>query len=264
MTNDLVWKGDSGLVDVRLDGDIAVLRLNRPDKLNALTIDMLLDVGEGLRSFGDRSKAAAIVITGEGRAFSAGDDLKMTEDLDDSGFGDLIRSFQALTLAVLGSEVPVIAALNGLVVGGAAEWVLACDARVGCSATYFLFPENGVGLTISNASTYLLPRLLGGRALPIVLSGERIQSEEAHRLGLIDYLEDQPADAVRKAVELARAWSRPGLTTALHIKMLRPPIAEIQAAIERENEFAAEVWKRDLARTGIGRFYSGRNRGAGS
>jgi enoyl-CoA hydratase/carnithine racemase len=259
MGNELAWKGDSGLIDVRLDEGVAVLRLNRPDKLNALTIEMLRDIAVGLRSFGDGSKADAMVITGEGRAFSAGDDLKMTEDLDEAGFQDLIKSFQALTFAVLESEVPVIAALNGLVVGGAAEWSLSCDARVGCSATYFLFPENGVGLTISNASTYLLPRLLGGRALPIVLGGERIQADEAARLGLVDYLVERPADAVAKAIELARAWSRPGLSTSLHIKMLRPPIAEIEKAIERENGFAGEVWKRDLARRGIGRFYSSRN-----
>ena len=264
MTTDLTWKGDSGLVDARGEDGIAVLRLNRPEKLNALTIDMLRDIDQGLRTYGDGSRADAIVVTGEGRAFSAGDDLKMTEDLDEAGFQDLIRSFQALTFAVLESKVPVIAALNGLVVGGAAEWTLAFDARVGCSATYFLFPENGVGLTISNASTYLLPRLLGGRAIPIVLSGERIEADEASRLGLIDYLEDTPADAVSKAIELARSWSRPGLTTGLHIEMLRPPIADIKAAIERENRFAGEVWKRDLAKEGIGRFYSDKKHDAGS
>jgi enoyl-CoA hydratase len=260
-----LWTGDSGMIDVlAADGlaadDVVVLRLNRPDKLNALTIEMLRDIAKALRSFGHGSGAKPIVITGEGRAFSAGDDLKMTEDLDAAGFADLIDSFQALTFAVLETDAVVIAALNGLVVGGAAEWVLSCDARVGCRETYFLFPENRVGLTISNGSTYLLPRLLGNRALPIVLNGEKVLADEAARLGLIDVLADTPEATVGKAIELARKWSRPGLSTALHLKLLRPPIVEIEKAITRETEVAEEVWKRDLARTAIGRFYSGKDR----
>jgi enoyl-CoA hydratase len=259
------WTGTSGMVDVRVDDDVTILRLNRPEKLNALTIEMLKDVAKALRSFGHGADANPIVITGEGRAFSAGDDLKMTEDLDDAGFMDLIDSFQALTFAVLETDVVVIAALNGLVVGGAAEWVLSCDARVGCPATYFLFPENGVGLTISNGSTYLLPRLLGNRALPIVLDGEKIHADEAARFGLIDYLVDSPQETLTKAAELAIKWSRSGLSTTFHLKLLRPPMNEVEKAITRETELAEEVWKRDLARTGIGRFYSGRkDAGAGS
>ncbi len=256
---DLVWKGDSGHVNVRIDDGVAILTIDRPEKLNALTVEMLKDIGRGIESHGDGSKADALVLTGEGRAFSAGDDLKATEDLDDAGFEELISSFQALTLAVLRTKVPVVAALNGLVVGGAAEWVLSCDARVGGPETYFLFPENSVGLTISNASTYLLPRFLGGRALPAVLSGERIRSDEASRLGLIDYLVDDSTAVLPKAVELARAWSRPGLATDLHLRMLRPPLDEIEKAIARENGFASEGWNRNLAREAIGRFYSNRN-----
>jgi enoyl-CoA hydratase/carnithine racemase len=116
-----------------------------------------------------------------------------------------------------------------------------------------------VGLTISNASTYLLPRLLGGRCLPVVLGGERIQADDAARLGLIDYLVDDVSAVLPKAVELARSWTLPGLATDLHLRMLRPPLDEIEKAIARENEFAIEGWNRNLAREAIGRFYSDRN-----
>lgn len=233
--------GKSGNVATTITDEVAVITLKRPHKLNALTIPMLLDIASELRAFGG-GRAKGIVVTGEGRAFSAGDDLNMTEDLDEAGFRELIVSFQDLTRAILESEVPIVAALNGLVVGGAAEWTLCFDARVGCPESYYLFPENRVGLTISNASTYLLPRLLGGRTLPLVLSGERIPAEEAHRLGLIDYLVPS-ADVVTTAVELILLWKRPGTMTHLHLKLLRPPLEEIERAMENENSIAEEVWR---------------------
>jgi enoyl-CoA hydratase/carnithine racemase len=94
----------------------------------------------------------------------------------------LIAGFQDMTRAVLEAGVPVVAALNGLAVGGAAELTLACYARVGSSGAGFYFPENGIGLTISNASTYLLPRILGAQALPLILAGGRIDATEAIRV----------------------------------------------------------------------------------
>jgi enoyl-CoA hydratase len=133
---------------------------------------------KGARRFGTGADADAIVITGAGRAFCAGDDLKMTEGLDAAGFRALIAAFQALTLVVLQPKILVIGALNGLVVGGAAEWTLSFDARIGCKATEYLFPENNVGLTVTNGASYLLPRLLGGRALSTRLTR---RSKSPHR-----------------------------------------------------------------------------------
>src|SRR5687767_12872134 len=126
------WTGECGFVEVSRDVDVAVLLLNRPGKLNALSVPMLKDVAEALGRFGaGPDRAGAIVVTGAGRAFSAGDDLPATESLTESDFEELLASFQELTRLVLHSEVPVVAALNGISVGGAAELTLACDARIG-------------------------------------------------------------------------------------------------------------------------------------
>ena len=179
-----------GLVDVSWHGGIGVLLLDRPDQLNALSIPMLEDVGSALRMLGSAATSNGIVITGAGRAFSAGDDLPASEHLERRDFDRLLELFQELTRAVLASEVPVVAALNGIAVGGAAELTLACDARIGHPGSDYLFPENNVGLTISNASTYLLPRLVGSRALPLILDGTRIGGERARELGLIDVYVD--------------------------------------------------------------------------
>lgn len=248
------WTGSSGHIEVEVTGRVAILRINRPDKLNALSVPMLKDVGEALRRFGSDAAAAGIVLTGAGRAFSAGDDLPATESLARADFEELLSSFQELTRAVLAAEVPVVAALNGISVGGAAELTLACDARVGYPGSDYLFPENDVGLTISNGSTYLLPRLVGSRALPLVLDGRRISGAEARTLGLIDhYVETRPA-VVPAAVDLVRRWSDRGLATAYHLRLLRPSNEAVEAAIARENEVGRQAWEAGTTLEGIRRF----------
>ncbi len=239
-------------------GEIAVVRLNRPDKLNALTIPMLADVGEALRSFGTNHQSRGLLLTGNGRAFSAGDDLPATESLQQSQFEELLEHFQELTRAVLASDVPVVAAVNGIAVGGAAELTLACDARIGHPGSDYLFPENEVGLTISNASTYLLPRLIGSRALPLVLDAHRISGRQAHSIGLIDYLVDSPDDVLPRALEVLNRWLERGLATPFHLRLLRPPIEKIEAAIANEGEVARDAWASGTPVEGIRRFITER------
>jgi enoyl-CoA hydratase len=230
----------------------ALITLSRPEKLNALTVPMLRDIVDALKSASSSSRG--VVLTGEGRAFSAGDDLPATEDLEPEVFEQLLASFQEITRAILRTEVPVLAALNGIAVGGAAEMALACDARVGWAGSDFLFPENDVGLTISNASTYLLPRLLGPRALPIVLDGERISGTDAHALGLLDYFVYTARDVVPNALAVLEHWTSRGLATRAHLELLRPPLDEIERALERETAAGRDAWAAGTARDGIARF----------
>jgi enoyl-CoA hydratase len=257
------WASASGFVDVVHDEDAAIVTLRRPEKLNALTVPMLHDVTAAIEAAAASSRG--IVITGEGRAFSAGDDLAATADLGPDAFGDVLAGFQEITRAIVRSDLPVLAALNGIAVGGAAEVTLACDARVGWAGSDFLFPENDVGLTISNASTYLLPRLLGPRALPIVLDGRRISGSEAHSLGLIDYFVDSSEEVVPTAVAVLTRWTSRGLATRFHLELLRPPLDEIERALQRETTAGRDAWDAGAGREGIARFIRERDarRGAG-
>jgi enoyl-CoA hydratase len=246
------WSGSSGLIDVSHHRDKAIVTLKRPEKLNALTVPMLRDIAAAIEVAAGSSRG--VVITGEGRAFSAGDDLAATADLTTDAFEDLLAGFQQITRAILRTGVPVVAALNGIAVGGAAEMTLACDARVGWAGSDFLFPENDVGLTISNASTYLLPRLLGPRALLIVLDGRRISGSDAHALGLIDYFVGSAEEVVPEAVAVLERWTSRGLATRFHLELLRPPLEEVERALEREVEVGRNVWDAGTAREGIARF----------
>lgn len=248
------WSGTSGFIEASSIDDIAIIRINRADKLNALSVPMLQDIGSALRLLGGDGTTRGIVLIGEGRAFSAGDDLPATESLDRSKFEELLSSFQELTRAVLKAECPVVGALNGLVVGGAAEWTLAFDARVGWERSDYLFPENDVGLTISNASTYLLPRLIGSRALPIVLDVRRLSGTEAYELGLLDYFVDSQDAVLPKALDVVRRWVDRGLATKFHLQLLRPKMEEVEAAIAREEAVGAEAWEEGIPVKGIQRF----------
>jgi enoyl-CoA hydratase len=230
-------------------GDVALLRLDRPAKLNALTPAMLPAIAERIR--GLAAESAGLVLTGTGRAFSAGDDLDATADLDRGGFEAVIAGFQDMTRAVLDTEVPVVAALNGLAVGGAAELTLACDARVGGPEADFFFPENGIGLTISNGSTYLLPRILGTRALPLVLAGGRIDAAEGLRVGLLTEIADDPT---QRAVDMVGAWAAEGHATRWHLRLMRPDPTVVEAAMARETVAAMEVFDAGIATAGAAAF----------
>jgi enoyl-CoA hydratase len=246
---DLDWHPAGDHLASARAGDVAVLRLDRPAKLNALTPGMLPAIAEGIR--GLAADSAGLVLTGTGRAFSAGDDLDATADLDRGGFESLIAGFQDMTRAVLDTEVPVVAALNGLAVGGAAELTLACDARVGGREAALYFPENGIGLTISNGSTYLLPRILGTQALPLVLAGGRIDAAEALRVGLLTEIADDPT---RRAVDMVGAWAAEGHATRWHLRLMRPDSTAVEAAMARETVAAMEVFDAGIATAGAAAF----------
>jgi enoyl-CoA hydratase/carnithine racemase len=237
---------------------VAVLRLDRPEALNALTVEMLADLASGIRLHA--AEGRSVVLTGVGRAFSSGDDLKATESLDRRSFEELIEAFQDVTRAIAGAPAAVVAGLNGIAVGGAAEIACACDLRVGCPASEFLFPENGLGMTISNGSSATLPALVGPRALALVLLGERIGGARARELGLIDVMVDAPEDVEPAARRIAAALAEEGRSTELHLALLRPPAEEIERALQREREAAGESWDRGWPQEGIRRFWERRRR----
>ncbi len=234
--------------------DVAVLTLDRPDKLNALDVATRLRLAALVREHGTGATVRGIVLTGRGRAFSAGEDLSQaptTEAEVHVAFG----SFHDITRAILETRVPVVAAVNGLAVGGASEITLCCDARIGTTATAYFQPENARGLTISNATSLLLRRLVGNHAMRMVLASERIPADEALRIGLLDEVVD--ADLlVERAIDVVHAWTPEGGTTALHLPLLRPLVADIEAAFVREDAAAHAAWTSGLLTAGVAGFWS--------
>jgi len=254
------WGAESGHIEVSVPEGVAVVTLARPDKLNALTAAMRRELSAIFRHFGDGHSVRGIVVTGTGRAFSAGLDLAEAAELPPGGLTDDVESFHDMTRAALATRVPVVAALNGIAVGGACELTLCFDARIGTPAAEYFLPENGIGLTISNAASVLLPRLAGPRALRLVLESARIGAEEALALGLLDEIID-PAGLIGAAIGLVHRWTPPGAATAAHLRLLRPPQAVIEQAMAAETEIASGPDADGLAQAGISRFLRRRDGG---
>jgi enoyl-CoA hydratase/carnithine racemase len=251
------WSAESGHIEVSVSEAVAVVTLRRPDQLNALTAGMRRELAAILRRFGDGHSVRGIVVTGTGRAFSAGLDLKEAADLPPGGLIADVELFHDITRAALQTRVPVVAAVNGIAVGGACEMTLCFDARIGTPAAEWFLPENSIGLTISNASSVLLPRLTGHRAMRLVLDSARISAHEALTAGLLDEIVAETS-LVDTAIQLVRRWTQTGTATTEHLRLLRPSLAVIEQAFAAETEAARRADEAGLAQTGISRFLSRR------
>ncbi|MER7190638.1 AMP-binding protein [Streptomyces flaveolus] len=249
-----------GFLDVDVMRGVAVLTLRRPEKLNAMDVATRLRLATLIREFGTGESVRGIVLTGEGRAFSAGEDLQSAPSTD-AELRAAFASFHDITRAVLETQVPVVAAVNGIAVGGASEITLCCDARIGTRATEYYQPENGRGLTISNASSVLLGRLVGSHAMRMVLGSPRIRADEALRIGLLDEIVE-PDALIGRAVDTVVEWTPEGNTTALHLALLRPRADEVEAAFAREDLAAKKAWESGVLSAGIKGFLSARGTGA--
>ena len=176
---------------VERDGAVTVLTLDRPDVLNAFDESLTEALNASLVDCAADPTIRAVVITGAGRAFSAGQDLAdrlaMIEEGGDVHLGDeLRRRYHPAIAAIREMRKPVIAAVNGVVAGAGLGVAVACDIRVASSSATFRPAWGRVGLVPDAGSAFFLPRLVGwGRALDMVLTGDPVSADEALRIGLV-------------------------------------------------------------------------------
>lgn len=254
------WGPESGHIEVAVRDDVAVVTLSRPEKLNALTGSMRIELAAIFRHFGNgAAHVRGIVLTGSGRAFSAGEDLYAAAQLPPGGMTAEVESFHDMTRAALAARVPVVAAINGIAVGGACELTLCFDARIGSDAAEFFFPENDIGLTISNAASLLLPRLAGAKAIRLIMESARISARDALAFGLLDEITEQTA-LIGTAIGTIHRWTRPGAATAEHLRLLRPRPDDIERAFAAETEATRSTEQSGITRAGISQFISDRRR----
>jgi len=193
-----------------LPGDVRVLTLNRPERLNAWNQEMRDRFGELLAEVAAAPDIRALVITGAGRAFSAGEDVGGMKGLTDAGtrtFRALARSIHELFDLIEAMEIPVIAAVNGVAAGGGFELALSCDFRVLAGDAKLLMPEAKVGLIPGSGGCSRLVRYVGlGRAKELVMLGRALSPEEAVAWGLATEVAP-PGKALDAALALADAMS---------------------------------------------------------
>lgn len=175
---------------VERDGAVAVLTLDRPDVLNAFDEPLTTALAAAVADAASDPAIRCVVITGAGRAFSAGQDLRdrataLAQGADLRLGDELRRRYHPVVLAIREMRKPVIAAVNGIAAGAGFGLAVSCDVRVCAESASFRAAWSKVGLVPDAASAYFLPRLVGwGRAIDIVFGGGPIASAEAQRIGL--------------------------------------------------------------------------------
>ncbi|HUG08164.1 MAG TPA: enoyl-CoA hydratase-related protein [Acidimicrobiia bacterium] len=188
-----------------LDGDVAVLTLNRPERYNAIDAELSASLVAALARAGE--EARAVVLTGEGKAFCSGADLSgFAEEYEWEG-PDLARhldeEFHPMVHAIGGCRVPVLAAVNGVAAGAGMGLALGCDIRVMAESAYFTSAFTAIGLVPDSGSTWLLPHHLGtSLALEMTLTNRRMPAAEAHQRGLCAEV-TADGEVVNKALEYA-------------------------------------------------------------
>lgn len=187
-----------------LSGGVLSLVLNRPEVLNALNRDMVSGLMRALQRAEDDSTVRTVVITGSGKGFCSGADIKELSQEQEKGTtlgNHLRRQFNPLILAISRLSKPVIAAVNGVAAGAGFSLALSCDLRLMSDSGYFVTSFAKIGLVPDSGLTYFLPRLIGySRALEQVFLSERIQPQDALAWGLINrvYPGDEFSERVRE------------------------------------------------------------------
>jgi enoyl-CoA hydratase/carnithine racemase len=215
-------------VRVERDGPVALITLDRDEKLNAISTAMERELSAALRSDDVRS-SRAVLIAGNGRAFSAGADITEFADRDPAAILRYYRETGNVYEELASLPQATVAAIHGYCLGGGLELALAADFRVAVASAVLGFPEVGIGILPSSGGTVRATRLVGpARARELILLGDRVSAADALAIGLVTEVAD---DAPARALELARRLAE------------LPPaaVAVAKAAIDAATESSRDV-----------------------
>ena len=228
-------------VTLHTEGAVSVVTLNRPHRLNAMNEALLHDLHTQLETAHADPHTQVIVLTGAGRAFCAGDDLKEfgAQAASPTAISQSADDIQRVTRAIIGGPKLVIGAVHGYAVGGGFEWVLNCDMVVAAEDLIAFFPEMQLGHFVTGGVTYLLPLALGHqRAMELIVLGERLSAQRLHALGLVNRVVPTGA-ALPEAMAVARTVAeRSAVATRLLKKALVGQSAALATALETERQNA--------------------------
>ncbi|HSW17691.1 MAG TPA: enoyl-CoA hydratase-related protein [Ramlibacter sp.] len=198
------------MIELTHDEEFAVLTIRRPQALNALSFELIAQIGEHIKAAG-RSDARALIVTGEGeKAFCAGADIKELQQRSLRAQREGAELGQSVFALLDRLPIPSIALVNGFAFGGGCELALACTLRLALPNAKFGLPEVKLGLIPGYGGTQRLPRLVGqGRALEMVMTGRTVGAEEALTIGLVNRIVQTPGLAAAKAY--AREFTGNGL-----------------------------------------------------
>ncbi len=182
---------------------ICTITINRPEKMNALNIETISELGSAVANAEKNTEVIGIIITGEGpKAFVAGADIAEFSAFSDHEAKEMALNGHTVFDSIENCSKPIIAAVNGFALGGGCELAMACHIRIASANAKFGQPEISLGVVPGYGGTQRLTRLIGkGKATELLLTGDTITADEALRLGLVNYV-TEPDQLLLKATEI--------------------------------------------------------------
>jgi enoyl-CoA hydratase len=237
-------------------GSARVVRWEQAGKLNAWTRATIEAIADAIEEAGADEAVRCVVVRGAGADFSAGDDLHAALEATADDWAATIAAFQRITRAAFAAPVPVLAAIDGVCIGGALEFAASCDLRIATDRARFATPEVGIGLVATNAGTLLLPEVLGETAArELLLTGELRDAQWALRHHFVsevvgaDRLDDRVAEWAARfdAVSRTAVAQTKAMLNARHGDL-------VAAAMDREERACVELFDSPDARSALEAF----------
>jgi len=224
-------------------GNIAEIRLNRPDKLNALNNQVFNELNQAITMIELDESIWAVVLTGEGKAFAAGADIVELNQSDERS-GKLFSEHGSKVMVRLEDlNIPVIAAVNGFALGGGCELALSCHIRFASEKAKFGQPEVNLGILPGYGGTQRLPRIVGSaKAMELIISGDMIDANSALNIGLVNAVY-APEDLLAKTYEyLERVVTKGQLAVRACVKAVKmADKTDLKAGLQFESELFGEI-----------------------
>src|ERR1041385_8192324 len=169
------------------NGNIAVIKLNRPEKFNSFNREMALQLQDALDKAEQDASVRAILFTGEGKAFCAGQDLSEAIDASGPGIEKIVNEhYNPIILRLRKIEKPIVCAVNGVAAGAGANIALACDILIAGNSASFIQAFSKIALIPDSGGTFILPKLIGfGKASALMMLGDKVSGADAERMGMI-------------------------------------------------------------------------------
>ena len=236
----------SASILTEVDGSVLKITLNRPDKFNSFNREMALQLQAALGVAETDKSIRAVYITGNGKAFCAGQDLSEALDKSGPGIERIVREhYNPIVLKIRAIEKPVVCAVNGVAAGAGANIALACDIVIAASSSVFIQAFSKIGLVPDNGGSFFLPRLVGfGKASALMMLGDKISAEEAEKMGMIykisedDKLQEEATAIVKtlaglptKAIGLTKRMLNLSMSNTLSQQLECEAQMQVQAAL---------------------------------
>jgi len=237
-------------IQLEMRDSVCVLTLNRPDRLNALTVEVAKDFKAAIAEAIERG-ARAIVLTGAGRAFSAGGDLRDMQEIAkkdgrvEAFFDEPLRLLNEAIVLIRETPVPFIAAVNGVASGGGCNLALACDLVIAAESAKFNQAFIKIGLTPDCGGTFMLPRLVGWkRATELLFTGELVGAKAAAEMGMINSVTPDD-ELMSRAMAMAEKLAQAPTAAIAEIKKLLEASArnDLRSQLDLERETQIESGK---------------------